>query len=238
VILKNQKIFLGPRQFTTDLAAVAIEGGVEPQDDTVFGDSTRQFEAGLHVIGWSMEGFWSSEDGAGDVDPALFGNLSLNGVPLTILAESADVGDRAFATRIVQSEYHFGGTVGDIHKFTASGEVTERLVRALTLFNGTAAASADGTGVQVGAAATGETVFAALHVVSASPSDTLDVEIESDDDVGFGSPTTRFTFAQATDETSEFLTLAGPVTDDWWRIAFTIGGTDPSFTFAVVLGIH
>lgn len=239
MILKNQKIFLGERQFTTDLFALNIEGGVEPQDDTRFGDDTRQFEAGLHTVGWAIEGFWSSAGGVGDVDEELFGNLSLNGVPLSVLAVDAAVGNRAFSTRIVESEYKFGGVVGDIHKFAAGGEVTERLVRALTLFNGTASATANGTAVQAGAAVAGQRIYAALHVTAVSGTNpTLDVKVQSDDGSGFLSATDRITFAQGTEKTSEFKTLDGPVTDDWWRIAFTIGGTTPSFTFAVVLGIH
>lgn len=247
MILRDQKIFMGKRQLTTDLMSISLDGGVEPQDDTRFGDTTRQFEAGLVTMGWGMEGFWSSAGGAGDVDDELFANLALNGVPLSVMALGAGVGDRAFLMSVLESEYVFGGEVGTIHKFTAGGQVARPapgvhpagLVRGFTMFNGTASSTANGTAVEVGAAASGQRIYGALHVTAASgTTPTLDVVIESDDAQGFASGTTRITFAQATATTSEFKTLDGPVTDSWWRIAYTIGGTTPSFTFAVVLGIY
>jgi hypothetical protein len=42
---------------------------------------------------------------------------------------------------------------------------------------------------------------------------------------------------QATGATSQWLPLSGAITDDWWRITATVGGTTPSFRFAVILGI-
>jgi hypothetical protein len=53
------------------------------------------------------------------------------------------------------------------------------------------------------------------------------------------SPTTRVTFSQATGRTSQWATpVAGAITDDWWDISWTIGGTGgPDFTFVAVVGI-
>jgi len=51
------------------------------------------------------------------------------------------------------------------------------------------------------------------------------------------SATSRMVFAQATGITSEWLPLAGAITDDYWRLAVTVGGTTPSFNYVVVLGI-
>jgi len=80
----------------------------------------------------------------------------------------------------------------------------------------------------------------AMHVtafVGAAP--TLDVIVESDDNSGFTTAVTRGTFAQATAATSEWLTpVAGAITDDWWRIGYTLGGTITSATFAVFIGIQ
>jgi hypothetical protein len=39
---------------------------------------------------------------------------------------------------------------------------------------------------------------------------------------------------------SQFATrVAGPITDDWWRASFTVGGSaTPTFTLALVMGIR
>jgi hypothetical protein len=55
---------------------------------------------------------------------------------------------------------------------------------------------------------------------------------------GFPSPATRLTFAQKTAAGYEFKSAAGAITDDWWRVDWTIGGTaTPTFSFVVAVGI-
>ncbi len=98
--------------------------------------------------------------------------------------------------------------------------------------------SSSGTGRQIGAVSSTQTLYAALHVISASgTSPTLDVKVQSDDNSGFTSATDRITFTQATDVTSEWGSVGGAITDDYWRITYTVGGTSPSFAFAVTAGI-
>jgi hypothetical protein len=83
-------------------------------------------------------------------------------------------------------------------------------------------------------------MYAALHVRSVSGTNpTLDVVVQSDT-VGFPSATSRITFSQATATTNrhQFSSVAGAITDDYWRVSYTIGGTGtPTFSFAVTVGI-
>jgi hypothetical protein len=62
--------------------------------------------------------------------------------------------------------------------------------------------------------------------------------VESDDNGSMTSATTQITFPQKTFVTSEWLSAAGAITDDYWRVGYTIGGSTPSFNFAVVVGIR
>jgi hypothetical protein len=78
------------------------------------------------------------------------------------------------------------------------------------------------------------TIYASIHVLSGTG--TLDAVVESDNNSGFTTPTTRITFTQATGITGEWKTLEGPVTDDYWRLNYTIGGDGP-FSFVVFFGI-
>ena len=67
---------------------------------------------------------------------------------------------------------------------------------------------------------------------------TLDVKLQSDVD-GFGSPADQITFSQAIAIGSQWGTPAsGAVTDTYYRLNYTIGGTDtPTFSFIVVMAI-
>ena len=68
---------------------------------------------------------------------------------------------------------------------------------------------------------------------------TFTASVQSDDAVGFPSPTTRLTFAAATAIGAQQLTLDGPIpTDTFWRINWTIAGTTPSVTALITLGIQ
>jgi len=63
--------------------------------------------------------------------------------------------------------------------------------------------------------------------------------VQSDDAQAFLSPTDRITFAQATAIGAQWATpVSGAITDDWWRLSYTIGGTNPSFMVIVVVGIQ
>ena len=85
----------------------------------------------------------------------------------------------------------------------------------------------------------GKSMYAALHVISVSgTSPTLDVIVQSDDNSGFTTPTNRITFSQTGAVGAEWGSVAGAVTDDYWRVSYTIGGSDtPTFAFAVTCGL-
>lgn len=83
-------------------------------------------------------------------------------------------------------------------------------------------------------------LYAALHVTSVSGTNpTLDVVVQSAALVGFGSPTDRITFTTATTTGYQWATpVAGAITNGYWRVSYTISGTDtPTFSFAVVVGV-
>jgi hypothetical protein len=65
------------------------------------------------------------------------------------------------------------------------------------------------------------------------------VLVQSDDNASFTSATTRISFTAETDATAHYQwgSVAGAITDDYWRITYTVSGTGPSFNFAVAAGI-
>ena len=97
----------------------------------------------------------------------------------------------------------------------------------------TLSATGQSTGFQFGALSAGETLRAAMFVLTATAG-TLDMTIESDDNSGFTSATTRMTFSQFSAVGTEQQTVAGAITDDWWRVNYTIA-TGP-FVAVVLMG--
>ena len=79
----------------------------------------------------------------------------------------------------------------------------------------------------------------ALHVLSVAGTSTptLTVIVQSDDNAGFTTPTTRISFTAATAVGAQWGSVAGALTDDYWRISYTISGTNPVFAFAVSAGV-
>ena len=65
----------------------------------------------------------------------------------------------------------------------------------------------------------------------------MTLSIQSDDNAGFSSATNRITsFTAATARGYQWGSVAGAVTDDYWRCVYTITGTG-TITFGVSAGI-
>jgi len=213
--------------------AVSIDYGAEELDGTTLADDTRIMVGGLLTAAMGADGFFQ----APDPDAAFFEQMGAAGKVITI-APKTDEGSIGFSLNSVLGSYNPGASVGELLAYSIQAGARDRLVRGPLLANKTGiTASGSGTAFQVGAATAEQTVFAALHVTKADGTPTLNLTIESDDASGMLSPTTRITFDQATAKGSQFVKLAGPVADSWWRVNYTIGGTNPDFDFVVLLGI-
>lgn len=238
LILTDQKLFFGEYDLTGDTNSIAVEYGAELKDDTTFGHDTRSNLPGLKTVMAAAVGLVD----IANTDVPMFAKLGVENTPVSVAAEGSTVGDVAYFFKAVASDYQFGEAVGEINKFNltcVSREVP--LVRGHVLHDGAETATDNEDSFQVGAASATQSVYAVLHVISSSGTgdQTLDVVVASDDNSGHTSETTRFTFTQATTAaTSQFMVLAGAVTDDYYRVKFTIAGSgSPSFTFAVFLGV-
>lgn len=233
-VFKDALIAFDGYAFRDTANACAVDYGSEPLDGTTFADDTRIMEPGLLTASMGAEGFFR----AANPDKGLFDHMGASGKVITI-APTETEGDIAYSLNAVLGSYSPSGSVGDLLSFSMQAGAQDRLVRGTIIANKeTISATGDGSSFQVGAATSSQTIYAALHVVNAGgTSPTLDLTIESDDSSGFTSGTTRITFDQATAIGSQFKTLSGAVTDDWWRASYTVGGSSPDFDFIVVIGI-
>ena len=215
-----------------------LEASVEELDGTTFGtNGWRSRVGGLKTTDFNATGFINL--GTGEVEEGLFNNLASSSSVLTVAPTDA-VGDPAFLFQAMHSNFTHRATVGELAGWdmTAQGRSTVGTVRGKLLAATTVTATGTGTAVLVGAASATQDVYASLHVVDVSgTTPTLDVVVQSDDGSGFASPTSRITFSQATAQGVQWGSAAGAITDTYYRVSYTVGGTSPSFTFVVAVGV-
>lgn len=205
-------------------------------------DDFRTYIAGIKSVSWDAEVMQDFDTDQVDqlvgLDSAQF-NAS---TPLSILPAGVTDGSLAYTFRAMSFNYSpIMASVGEIAMANIGGKARQGPVVRGTVLHPPSTArttTGNGTGRQLGALSATQSMYVAVHVTAASgTSPTLDLVLESDDNSGFSSATTRNTFTQITDTGWQWAAVAGAVTDDYWRITYTIGGTDPSFEFAVIAGI-
>lgn len=230
---KDAKVFLGGYDLTGYTNNVALQYGAEPLDETTLGNDTRKFKGGVKIVSAGMQGFWDATP-----DPGLQASVGTADTPLSVVAPPGATGTTTYLFRAMNANYDFGGSFGELLSYTAEARATDDLVRGKVLYHGTATSTANGTAFSFPSMAAGDTLCGAIHVVGASAGDTLDVIVQSDTATGFGSPVTALTFSQfGSSIGSEWQTATGATADTYYRVSYTIGGSSPSYTFAVSLGI-
>lgn len=200
--------------------------------------------AALYSATISAAGFFQAgSDGAGGSysDDVLGTNLGVTDTPLTVCTSATD-GSVAWFTKSVEGRYSWGGDVGDALPWDAEFMSSGRMVRGTLIHppNTARTSSSTGTGRQLTTVSSTQTLYAVLHVlaISGTSTPTLTVLVQRDDNSGFTTPTTAVSFTAATAVGSQWATVAGPITpDDRYRVSYTITGTNPSFMFAVAVGI-
>ena len=236
----NAAIWASQYDLSADHNSVTLEQGVEKLDKTTFGQTTRSNQGGLFTVGAKGQGLLSY--GVGEVEANLQTVFAVADVPLTVGPLGAAAAERAYFTKVLTGDLKpLGGQVGDLHGFewSAAGNAVPWVPGTVMAAKAARTTSGNsGTALALGAVSASQRIYAALHVFAASgTSPTLAVTIKSDDLVGFGSPATQITLSTATTVGAQFASAAGAITDTFWRVDWTIGGTTPSFTFAVVIGI-
>lgn len=235
----NANIYLGGYAIATDHSAFSIEQGAESLDATAFQSTTRKHIGGLQTL--SLSGELYQNYGTGNIE-AIMHSLRGTVVQYLVTPDTAAVGDRAFfGSTLITDSKPIGGTVGDMHKSQWKGDAAGVPVVRGQMFKaaGSVTANSASTMVQLGALSAGQKLYAVMHVLSVSgTSPTLDVIVRSDDNSTPTTPTTRITLTQANAIGAQIGSVSGAVTDDYWGITWTLGGTGtPTFSFVVGLGI-
>jgi hypothetical protein len=241
-ILKNCKFYLDKYDLSGFSNSLLLEQEYDEVDCTAFGDTARNGIPGLVRVSFDHQGHFAADATAADgSDDAMAAKIATANVPMMVCPTTGAAGALAYFVPQMAAKYSWGGSVGDINAFTVTGAGTGcKIIRGYMMATGSKTTTGDGTAYELGDVGATQHLYAQLHVFSVSGTDpTLDVIVTSDDAEGFADPTTRITFTQATAATAQWATpIAGEITDDWWRVTYTIGGTEtPTFNFAVAIGI-
>ncbi|HET6504616.1 MAG TPA: hypothetical protein VFG87_28035 [Amycolatopsis sp.] len=206
---------------------------------TTFADGgSNTYVGGVFDGTANLEGFWQAGD-LSQPDDSFWTNLGTSTVPLTGVPTGGAVGDLAYLTRGLETQYQPGAKHGELMAWTASLETNWPIARGKILHpQGTArTATGNGTGVQLGAVDANHALYVNLHVMSYVDG-SLTVNVQDSVDNTFGSPHASGSFTAATALGGQTLKIAGGITNTWWRITWTItGGVTHSFLFAVSAGI-
>ncbi|MET7321333.1 hypothetical protein [Streptomyces sp. NPDC005549] len=240
-VLLNVRAFAVGLDLTSVSNKIELTTEVEEKPTTNYGsDGYTEVAGGLASAEIAGEGQWEAGDPA-KVDDVTWAQLGGVG-PWSISANnSAAVGSLAYFTRAMRADYTLLGEVGEVAPWTSTAKSSWPLVRGQFAHPPGTARTATGTGtaLQLGAVAARKRVYASLHVLSvAGTTPSLTARVESAADSAFTAPTIRATFAAATEAGGQAVRTDGTaITDTWWRLAWTITGTGPSFLFAAALGI-
>lgn len=241
-VLTDVRLFAGGADLSGASNKVELQGEAEEKDVTNYRSrGWKEVLGGLGSAQITAEGQWEAGD-PGMVDDALWERLG-GRAPWSVGPGEADVGALAYFTYALTSSYKLGEKVGEVAPWSGMAKSSWPPIRGRFAHPpGTArSTTGDGAAVQLGAAAAGQRLYAALHVLSVSGSTpSLTVTVESDTAEAFDDdPQTELTFDAATSAGGQILRTSGSaITGPWYRASWTISGSTPSFLFVVALGIQ
>lgn len=239
-IYRDVKIYSGGYDISGASNLLKLGYEFDEVEFIAFGDKCRHGKPGLPKLSVDLAGHADS-DGLGQSEDVLTGQLQIPALPMIFCPLTGAAGEVGYFAETLGLKYSAGGQIGEAYDFEAHGVGgSTKLVRGMMLENGAKTAAGVGTARQLGAVSAPQCLYGCLQVLEMAGTDpTLDLIIQSDNAEGFADPVTRLTFAQKTAIGSEFIIpVAGPITDDWWRASWTVGGTGgPSFTIALCVGI-
>ena len=240
-ILLDVRLFAAGADLSGSSNKAEVTSEVEDKDATNYRTKGwKEVLGGLASSAVSASGQWEAGD-PGLVDDAAWASLGGLG-PWTVAPGEATIGALAYFTRALTASYKLGDQVGEVAPWEAKATGSWPLVRGQFAHPpGTArTASGSGTPVQLGAIPAGKRLYAAVHVLSVAGTGapSLTARVESDVDSDFADPATLLTLPAATAPGGQLARTTGAaVADTWYRIAWDVAGTTPSFLFAAVLGI-
>ena len=238
-VLTNCKLYLDAFDLSGRTNKLGLTYGAKAEAATCFGQDTENFLPGLKVFKAAHEVLY--EPGTGLIDETLFARVAVNDLLMSIGPLTGAESEVGFFGQVMGASYKPGFTLGGVPKGSFDGEASSTLIRGVIGANRTATSSSTGPIQTMAGPTATQSIYAGLHILamSGTAGPTLAVTIQSATLIGFGSPTTRLTIPTQSAVGAVWATpVLGAVTDGFWRVNFTITGTNPSFTFVGLFGIQ
>lgn len=199
--------------------------------------------AGLGGVDLMAEGEWEAGS-PGMPDDSFWGNRRVI-EPWSVAPDGTSdlaAGNLMYLTQALRTKMALMDAVGEVAPWSAAAKGSWPLIRGQSAHPSGTPRTATGTGTAldllVGPSGL-QAVYANLHVIGIQAGGaTLTVRVESSTVIGFGAPTTRGTFNTTAAIGGQAMKIATPGTDRYWRVAWTIAGSTPSFLFLASLGIE
>jgi len=228
IVLKGCRLLIGGADVSGKANRAELEMSTEAQEVTNFDcDGWREQLAGVsraslnYTVNEDLSD-WSSLDGSIGMQAP----ISL--IPAGSLPGSAVYFLEGLPLNAVRKLEAGKAMVGEY-----SGSGTGAVFRGKLSAYGRRTSGGAGLALNMGAIPSGRSLCAVLHVLSISGG-TLSAKVQSSVAGGFGSSTDRITFSSRTAPGAELLKLAGPVTDGYYRAAWTLDAGEAEF--ALIIG--
>lgn len=241
-VLKDCALYVDGLDLTGRTNDVELKVSADALDVTCFGATTKARISGLRDSSLSASGYLDLSATTPTYD-ATTHNFVATDALAAVMPLGATAGEVGYFGTQLAGTYDRFGAVGEVNPFSlelegngvmARGTIMAASAGTTTLTTGT------GSIVQLGATTSAQSVYCQLHVVSigGTSTPTITVTVKSAALVGFGSPTTRASFTARTTVGAQRIVVAGPVTDQFWRVDYTVSGTTPTFGFVTLVGIQ
>lgn len=244
LVLKDGKIWMAQYDISADLYKMDISTTPDMKENTVFGASYHTSQAGLSKLKVGFDGYSKFHATAANaIDGRLYTNLSAVDIPFSFSADGGDAGEDAYFMKAMLAKYNFGGSIGEMAKFTCGAELTSAnaaLVKGTILEDGKTSRTSAGTGTvqTLGAVTAAQNVYGVLHLTAFVGTDvTFYVQNAV---TNFATVTTLGTPSFPTAMTgvgSQYFNMAATTTNTFWRVGWSTSGGFTSFSAVVILGI-
>lgn len=250
-VLTDCAAYVDDYDFTTDVNECTLTMEADAKEKTTFGSGGwKEFIAGLRNVTMMHKGYWQSATSQA-VDVESFPDFSAGTKDLVHTfapfeetpADPMPFTDQqaAFFFKGTKFVYNQAGTIGEITAFdlssqssAGSGVVKGSLIVPKRTVSGTGKVGVTWDTI-FGGPGSGLSLYVVFHVFVAAT--TITVQVQSDDNTGFSSPTTQATIGPLTTAGATWITpIPGPITDRYWRL--NVSAITGTFTVAAAIGIR
>ncbi len=240
--LKDSKLLWDGYDFSANWREMSFVLKRDALEDTSFGDAAHSVVGGLQSFHLAASGF--ANPGTATNEGIVNSHWGTAGKVFTVMPEDSDESDIAYSSKAVIIDYGVGGVIGEMAPLSIAAYASSTTVfRGTVMGTGAQVASGNGTAVQLGAVGATEYLYASLHctAVSGTNTPTITVKVYSDSAANMAGKTECIAFSAITAVGAQFATPidnSTPGADDYFRVDWTVTGTDPSLTIYCTVGIQ